>query len=61
MGAESRLYNSCRMGRQDEGIAEGCWDKMLRHREPQAGSTGSTTEEPMLNQISLYKRIKEKE
>lgn len=57
-GSRKQVYNSCRMGRQDEGIAAGCWDKLLRHREPQARSIGSGTEEPILNQISMYKRIK---
>lgn len=52
------MYNSCSMGRQDEGIAEACWDKILRHREPQTGSIGSGTEGPMLNQISTYERTK---
>lgn len=29
------------MGGWDEGIAEKCWDKILRHRESQDGSSGT--------------------
>lgn len=42
------------MGGWGEGIAEGYWDKILRHREPQARSMDSGTEGQIPNQISRY-------
>lgn len=53
-GSKKRLPKSWRLGGWGEGIAEGCWDKILKHREPQARSVDSDTEGQITNQISRY-------